>query len=290
MGGLAATVVLAMYVSLDTWRNLHSAILLERNFYGALRVDDFVDHHNFIRQLSHGTITHGIQFQSSIRRDAPTTYYARDSGIGRTWRILEGNGPLRMGIVGLGAGTLAAYGRGGDTLRFYEINPLIVRIAKAQFTFLADCPAHTDVVLGDARLSLTRETSQQFDVLVIDAFSGDAIPVHLLTREAFTIYWRHLKPDGVLAVHISNRYLDLAPVVKLAAAEFGKQAWQVDTDDDERHEIYGASYVLATNRPGFFDDRLFSGQLRNIGVPGTMRTWTDDFSNLWQVLSYKARN
>jgi hypothetical protein len=218
-----------------------------------------------------------------------TTYYGRNSGIGLTWRILEKQGPLHMGIIGLGAGTLAAYGRSGDTLHFYDINPLVVDIAKTQFTFLADCPAHVDIALGDARLSMAREPfrdpSQLFDILVIDAFSGDAVPVHLLTREAFKIYWRHMKPDGVIAVHVSNHYLNLPPVVKLAAQDSGKQARLVDTDDGP-NEVYSATYVLVSNRPDFFIDSLFKAQLQTIAVPGNMRPWTDDFSNLWRILKF----
>ena len=197
-GSLACTVVLSGYACHQTWKQLRASVFLGRNFYGALRVDEIVDHHNKIRQLTHGTILHGVQFLRPELRHRPISYYARNSGIGLTWYALAPSGPLKMGIVGLGAGTLAAYGRSGDTLRFYDINPLVVRIAKEQFTFLADCPAHIDIVLGDARLSMINEPPQKFDILVIDAFSGDAIPVHLLTREAFQIYWRHLKPDGVL--------------------------------------------------------------------------------------------
>ncbi len=137
---------------------------------------------------------------------------------------------------------------------------------------------------------MARESSERFDILVIDAFSGDAIPVHLLTREAFAVYWRHLKPDGVLAVHISNRYLDLAPVAMLAATASGKQAWEVDNDEDDAHEIYGSSYVLITNRPGFFSHPLFKGQLLKINVPRNLRAWTDDYSNLWRLLNYKNVN
>ncbi len=287
MAGLAATFVMAGYLFRETWRKAEDAFMLKRNFYGALRVDEFVDRHSRVRQLTHGTITHGLQFRSAILRNVPTTYYARDSGIGRAWRVLERSGPLRMGIIGLGTGTLAAYGRGGDALRFYEINPLVVQIARTEFTFLSDCPAHIDVVLGDARLSMAREPSQRFDILVVDAFSGDAIPVHLFTREAFAIYWRHLKPDGVLAVHTSNRYLKLAPVVMLAAKALGKQTWEVDNEDDDEHEVYSASYVLVTNRPHFFEDALFRGQLLKIEVPPSLRAWTDDYSNLWQSLQYR---
>ena len=166
----------------------------------------------------------------------------------------------------------------------------MIDIARHQFTYLADCPAHTDLVLGDARLSLASEPNQKFDLLVIDAFSGDAIPVHLLTREAFQIYWRHLKPDGVLAVHISNRYLNLAPVVSLAARENGRTAWQVDSDDNDAFEIYNSSYVLVSNRARFFEDPLFKGELAKIIATRGFRSWTDDYSNLWQILNYRHGN
>ena len=287
LAALSATVVLAGYASRETWREQRSAILAVRNFYGALRVDEYIDHHQKIRQLNHGTIVHGIQFLSPTLRHVPTTYYGWDSGIGLAWRVLAAAEGLRMGVVGLGTGTLAGYGRGGDTLRFYEINPAVIKIAKTQFTFLADCSAHLDIVLGDARLSMASEPNQQFDLLVIDAFSGDAIPVHLLTREAFRIYWHHLKPNGVLAVHVSNHYLNLAPVVKLAAGEVGKDAWQVDDVDDDAQEVYTSTYVLVTDRAGFFEDALLKNQLIPINTPAHLRTWTDDYSNLWQVLTYK---
>ncbi|MBV9407128.1 MAG: fused MFS/spermidine synthase [Acidobacteriaceae bacterium] len=287
--GAAATLLVTGYLTERTWRDLHSAVLLERNFYGVLRVEDVIDHHHRIRQLTHGTITHGLQFLSSLLRAVPTTYYSRESGVGRALEVLQRTGPLRIGVVGLGAGTLAAYGRAGDTLRFYEINPLVSEIARNQFTFLSDCPAHIDVVLGDARISLAHEAGQQLDLLVLDAFSSDAIPVHLLTREAFALYWRHLKPDGVLAVHISNRYLNLAPVVMLAAKESGKPAWEVDNEDDDAHEIYSAGYVLISSRPNFFTHPTFEGELIEIDPPRTLRPWTDDYSNLWQVLNYTGK-
>jgi len=287
MFALSASFLFAVYVAKRTWMEARSSRLMVRNFYGALRVNDEKSGIHMARDLMHGTITHGIQFLDPVLRHFPTTYYAHNSGIGLTWRVLARSGPLRMGVVGLGAGTLAAYGRGGDVLRFYDINPLVIDIAKNQFTYVYDCAAHVDIVLGDARLSLAREPNQQFDILVIDAFSGDSIPVHLLTREAFAIYWRHLKPNGVLAVHVSNRYLNLSPVVMLAAKESGKRVFEVDNDDDDNREIYGANYVLVTSRPNFFDQPEFRGRLLAINVPTNLRTWTDDYSNLWQVLTYK---
>jgi hypothetical protein len=289
LAAAACTLLLTAREVRDSIRDMRDARALVRNFYGSLRVEDFTDEKLRIRELSHGTIVHGIQILDPNLRHVATTYYGRNSGIGLTWRILEKQGPLHMGIIGLGAGTLAAYGRSGDTLHFYDINPLVVDIAKTQFTFLADCPAHVDIALGDARLSMAREPfrdpSQLFDILVIDAFSGDAVPVHLLTREAFKIYWRHMKPDGVIAVHVSNHYLNLPPVVKLAAQDSGKQARLVDTDDGP-NEVYSATYVLVSNRPDFFIDSLFKAQLQTIAVPGNMRPWTDDFSNLWRILKF----
>jgi spermidine synthase len=290
MAAVTGTFLLTVYVCRETWRQTRDATFLARNFYGALRVEDFADRHQRVRELSNGTITHGIQFLNPALSHAATTYYARESGIGLAWRTLAKAGALRMGVVGLGAGTVAAYGRAGDTLRFYDINPLVINIAKTQFSYLADCPAHIDVVLGDARLSLAGEPNQRFDMLVIDAFSGDAIPVHLLTREAFRIYWRHLKPDGVLAVHISNRYLNLAPVVLLAARESGRAVWEIDSDDNEALDIYNSSYVLVSSRAGFFDDALFKGELSEIDANHNLRTWTDDYSNLWQILKYRQGN
>ena len=141
-----------------------------------------------------GTIDHGLQFLSPARRDLPTTYYGPDSGIGITLKAAGATSPLNVGVIGLGVGTLAAYGRQGDRYKFYEINPLVVQLANQEFSFLRDSEAKIDIVLGDGRLSLEQEPPQGFDVLVVDAFSGDSIPVHLLTREAFELYFRHLKP------------------------------------------------------------------------------------------------
>lgn len=284
----AATAMVSIDLCRESYAEINGARLLVRNFYGALRVVDILnDDQVQERELVHGTIVHGIQLLSPGLRHHPATYYSPDSGIGLTWDTLAPSGPLKMGVVGLGAGTLAAYGRKGDTIRFYEINPQVLAIATTQFTFLADCPARHDVVLGDARLVLERQPSQQFDILTIDAFSGDAIPVHLLTREAFEMYWRHLKPNGVLVVHVSNRYINLAPVVALAARELGKIARQVDTTDDEETAAYASSYVLVTSRAGFFDSTLLENASYNIDIPPGMRPWTDDFSNLWQVMRFR---
>src|SRR5205085_5849453 len=166
-----------------------------RNFYGVFNIyeesKDDPQEHNF--RLQHGRITHGLQFTDPQRATSPTTYYGETSGVGLAIKALPA-GSRRLGLVGLGTGTLAAYGRAGDYLRIYEINPEAKRLATSWFTYITNCHAKVDIVMGDARLSLERELSQQFDLLALDAFSGDAIPVHLLTKEAFEIYKRHLKP------------------------------------------------------------------------------------------------
>jgi SAM-dependent methyltransferase len=282
----AATGVLflAIYGAHESWLELRFSVERARNFYGSLLVEDLQGDNHKLRQLSHGTITHGVQLLDANYRQVPTTYYGRESGAGLAYRILEAQGPVKMGVIGLGAGTMAAYGRGGDTIRFYDLNPLVIDIAHRDFTFLSGSPAHEDIVLGDARLSLAHEASQQFDMLVVDAFAGDAIPVHLLTREAFDIYWRHLKPDGVLAVHVSNQYLNLAPIVALDAEARGLPVWQVENDAEDAIEVYSATWVLVSKRPGFFDDPLFKDRLDEIEIPKHLQPWTDDFTSLWRIL------
>jgi spermidine synthase len=283
----AASIVVTGYSADLLWKAMKVSHFAARNFYGALRVEEFVDDNKLpVRELNHGTITHGMQIMTETMRHAATTYYGRNSGVGLAWRTLESAGPMRAGVIGLGTGTIAAYGRGGDVIRFYDINPLVVQIARKEFTYLADSAAHIDISLGDARLSMQTEQPENFNLLVVDAFSGDAIPVHLLTEEACRLYWRHLKPDGVLAVHISNHYLDLAPIVAMDARKAGKQVWLVDTDDEDANEVYGASWVLVANNADFFQKPLFKGKIQAIKVPNGMRPWTDDFSNLWQVLRF----
>ena len=288
LAAVACCVLVSLYAWIQLRTNQSEARFMARNFYGALRIDEFQDHqHRHLRQLNHGTITHGTQILDPGFRHIATTYYGRESGVGLAWRILElSGGPIKMGVIGLGTGTLAAYGRAGDTLRFYDINPLVIDIAKNYFTYLSDSPAHIDISVGDARLSLEQEPSQQFDILVIDAFSGDAIPVHLLTEEAFQLYWKHLKPDGILAVHISNRYLDLAPVVAAGAQDSGKQIRLVENDDDDRFGVFDSSYVLVTSRPGFFSNPLIQKQAQLIKQPPGNRRWSDDYSNLWQAVKF----
>ena len=259
--------------------------LTVRNFYGALRVRDSGLPTDFdaTRTLTHGTINHGEQFLNPGRRDLPTTYYGPNTGVGVAIQEKQKIGAIRVGVIGLGTGTISAYGRLGDYYRFYEINPLVLRLAHTEFTFIGDCKAKLDVAMGDARLSLERESGENFDVLAVDAFSSDSIPVHLLTLEAIQLFYRHLKPDGILAVHISNRYLDLEPVLAGLTAATGKVARVVDTEDDETQDVFGATWVLITSPATGFDETEV-GRSAAIESKRTVRLWTDDYSNLFQIL------
>ncbi len=261
------------------------ARLVVRNFYGGLRVSDVAgdDGDPGYRKLLHGNIDHGEQSLDPVRAKEPATYYCRDSGVGFALKEAAAQGPMRVGVVGLGAGTLAAYARPGDYFRFYEINPLVIRLATSEFTYTRQAGSAVEFSLGDARLSLEREAPQNYDVLAVDAFSGDSIPVHLLTREAFALYFRHIKPDGVVAVHISNRYLDLRPVLKQAAKAFGKQAREIDTDDDDSRTCFGCTWILVTGQRGYFGRPIFESAT-TLDKSRDLPIWTDDYSNLFRIL------
>ncbi len=261
---------------------------MARNYYGVLQVQDPDDpkDREATRSLFHGTILHGEQFVQSDRNMEPTTYYAPTTGVGLTIHAFQKQGPLRMGVIGLGTGTLAAYGRPGDTIRFYDINPLVPQIARSQFSILSGSKAHIDIVMGDARLSLEREPPQGYDLLAVDAFSSDAIPVHLLTREAFQVYFRHLKPGGVLAVHVSNRYLALAPVAAQIAQAIGKKVRMVENADDSDTDTAASTWVLVTADPAIFRSPLLKSAAVPVEIPRGQRLWTDDYSNVLQALRY----
>jgi SAM-dependent methyltransferase len=261
--------------------------VVARNFYGQLRVSDEGDPRiddDASRKLIHGVINHGEQMLAPQYRRMPVTYFCAESGIGRAMRALEG-GPRRIGILGLGCGTLAAYGRPGDTLRIYEINPLVLDIARTQFTYLADTPAKVEVALGDGRLVLESEPSQQFDLLVMDAFSGDSVPVHLVTREAFQTYFRHLKPNGILAVNITNTYLDLRPVVERAASAFGKVAlaYRFEPPEDD-FLCFWCTWSLIMDRSTLSAHPELKERAAVLQPARNFHIWTDDFSNMYSIL------
>jgi SAM-dependent methyltransferase len=280
---LALVAVLAAQLARTSRDNAADLRTTRRNFYGVLNVRDSGEGPDAMRILSHGTIIHGKQFLEEAKRDLPTTYYGVTSGVGLAILDARARGPIRIGVVGLGAGTLAAYGRSGDLVRFYDINPQVVELARTEFSFLKDSPAKVEVALGDARLSLEREAPQNFDILALDAFSSDAIPVHLLTLEAFRVYLRQIKPGGVLAVHISNRYLDLVPVVQQAARALSLELREIDNGDDDDAGVYRSDWLLLSTSPAAFDGPLLSEGQRLETAP-RVRVWTDDYSDLYRIL------
>ena len=258
-----------------------------RNFYGQLRVyrdgDPRLDEFAALR-LIHGTINHGEQYLRDEYRRRPVTYFCPQSGIGRGMLAQEG-APRRIGILGLGCGTLAAYGRAGDTLRIYEINPQMLEIANSSFTYTRDTPAKVEYALGDGRLELEAEPDQHFDMLVMDAFSGDSVPVHLITREAFRTYFRHLKPDGILAVNISNTYLNLEPVMERAANAFGKTAlvYHYNPDDDDQF-CFSCSWTLIMNPSTADAHPALKSGAKILTANPRFHIWTDEFSNMFSIL------
>ena len=256
-----------------------------RNFYGSLRVkqsrpdtDPDVN-----RRLVHGVIMHGEQYTHPAHRHIVTSYYGESSGVGMALSRIH---PVeqRVGVIGLGAGTLAAYGQKGDYFRLYEINPKVIDIATHYFYYLTESKAKVETALGDARLVLEREQPQQFDVLAVDAFSSDAIPVHLITREALQVFLKHIKPDGAVAFHVTNRYLRLAPVVKQLADEIGYEAILITDDAVDDKYLSRTDWVIVTKNRDFIHDADVKAKRTVIEpIPG-MRTWTDDFNNLFQIL------
>ncbi|MBM3859445.1 MAG: ferrichrome ABC transporter permease [Verrucomicrobia bacterium] len=273
-----------------------NALSVIRNFYGVLSVWDYekTDPQRHYRLLQHGQITHGLQFVAPERARLPASYYTKQSGIGIAVRHLPTPTNRVIGVVGLGVGTMAAYGRKGDQILFYEINPAVEQLARQHFSYLDGSPANVKVVLGDARLMMERQPSQGFDLLALDAFSGDAIPVHLLTREAFAVYLRHLRADGVLAVHISNRHLNLVPVLVKLAEEFQLHIVNVngpvpdvesyDDDDDWSGQVYESLWVLLSREESFF---LQPGVQSAVTAPEpgpAIPLWTDDYTSLFPLL------
>ena len=253
-----------------------------RNFYGVLTVYEWQwndDPRYPVRSLQHGRVMHGVQAVSppELRRQ-PLGYYSPHTGLGQVMARTADRARRHIGVIGLGTGTVAALARPGDRVRFYEIDPDVVRVARSSFSYLADSPAEVEVVLGDARLSMEREAPQAFDVLVLDAFSGDAIPVHLLTREAFAVYRRHVRDDGLLAIHISNRHLNLRPVVAGAARELGM----------------GVEFVSSERRPDGVGDlrATWAIVVASDAVPTTREAdqvlWTDDRSDLLRVIQRRG--
>ncbi|QHN02057.1 hypothetical protein FTO74_00665 [Granulicella sp. WH15] len=262
-------------------------LLATRNFYGSLRVKGEISQHGDpTRTLLNGSIRHGMQIFSPALRRTPTTYYAEDSGIGTALAACCSTRARNIGVVGLGAGTLAAYGRPGDRMRFYEINPSVLPIAHNLFTYLRESGAQLTFAEGDARTSLAGEQPQGFDVLVVDAFSGDAIPLHLLTVEAMRVYRRHLAPGGVLAFHVSNQYLDLPPEIGELATAAGMQAREVASAGNDAKGEFSATWVLVSDDAAFFTRPEVADRITPIEPRAGVRAWTDDYSSLLKVLRW----
>jgi len=263
--------------------------LFARNFYGELRIrDDDVGQEYALRNLLHGTINHGSQRLNEEHRYDVNSYYAPSSGIGRTMAAKQGLGPVRYGVVGMGAGVMTGYCRAGDYVRVYEINPLVKSLSeRGEFTFFGHCAGDKDVLMGDARLTMEKQKPPNYDVLVIDAFSSDAIPVHLLTKEVMQLYFTLLKPDGVLAVHISNRYLDLAPVCERGAEFVGKKATVVADDASDNTFANSTTWVLITSPDNnVFQNPSFEGaNMYPASADAKFRGWTDDYSSILPILS-----
>ena len=293
-------VLLVSVLAYQAHAQSRSALAVSRNFYGILRLNEGSDLAGAKRTLMHGRIVHGYQYQDTGKRQWPTAYYGPDSGVGLALRRHPSRRPsnphrkaLRVGIVGLGAGTLAAYGRPADYFRFYEINPQVLRYSEEYFTYRRDAGATVDVILGDARIRMEREIEegapQRFDILVVDAFSSDAIPIHLITREASDLYWKHLRDDGVLLFHISNRSLDLAPITRALAERCGCEAIRIQSPKDEHRGVSKATWVVLTRNRDFLEVEA----IRNAAQPWTDNDrppllWTDDYAALWQILKFGA--
>jgi SAM-dependent methyltransferase/MFS family permease len=285
---LAVLLGVAGCAAYDGFRYHNDVRVATRSFYGVLRVKEYgmPGDESHLRRLVHGAIMHGEQYLHDKFRTMLTTYYHEDSGIGAAIRSL-GAEPARVGVIGLGTGTIAAYGRAGDTYRFYDIDARVMRVATTEFTYLADSAAKIELVLGDARLALEREAPQDFDVLAVDAFSSDAIPVHLITREALGVYLKHVKPEGIVAFHVSNRFLDLVPVIARLAREHGAHAMLVrdDPDEEEDSRRSRSDWVLVSRDPAALEREAIveRGAVEAEDKP-EWRTWTDDYSNLIQIL------
>jgi hypothetical protein len=260
----------------------HTTTYRGRNFYGILSIREYSTEIGLrMRLLVHGAVLHGAQALAEEERRDPLTYYSPLSGIG--YVLSDSSAPRRIGVVGLGAGTLAAYGRPGDNFYFYEINPLVIELAHSRFSYLQDSKAHITIREGDGRLLLEEEEGQRFDVLVLDAFSGDSIPIHLLTKEAFACYLRHLNRNGVLAVHVSNNYLDLRPIVADLGAQFALPAVLIHSDGVPNRQISPADWILLTKRENFVEQakRAKGAELLKVS---NGRLWTDQYSNILDVL------
>lgn len=284
--GVAITTV--VLVGQAMWRYSVDVRVMTRNFYGVIRTRDY-DKPAPYRTMYHGGIKHGGQLLGDDNRRTPSSYFGPTSGYGRLFASLPDDGPRKIGVIGLGAGALAVYGRPGDTMVFYELDPQVVDVAWTEFTFLSDMPGTVEVVVGDGRLALEREQPREYDVLAIDAFSGDSIPMHLITREAMAVYMKHLKPDGVIVFQATNRYIDILPVVERLAAEHGMTAlWVEDIPEvDENGPTYWLAttdQIIVTRNEALLNARGIKRAAQVIPACEDFPVFTDDHTNLFRIL------
>jgi tRNA A58 N-methylase Trm61 len=284
MSAIAMAGVCGYFWNLQIEQVREDTRVMMRNFYGTLRTKDIGDASNEdgVRRLIHGVILHGEQYLKGDRRTQVTTYYGPDSGVGIAIKNIN---PVNqhVGVIGLGTGTLAVLGKPGDTYRFYDIDPNVIDVARREFSYLADSKAAIETRLGDARLNLEREAPQNFDILVVDAFSSDSIPVHLITREAMAVYMKHLKPGGAVVFHVTNRFLKLAPVVKRIADEAGLFAVLV-VDEAEETDYSKTDWVIVSRDKSVIEKEAIAKKASEIETIPGLRLWTDDFNNLYQIL------
>ena len=281
-----------LFSSFCVWRQIDdygdNTLRATRDFYGALRVLALQGEDGSYRSLRHGSIMHGAQWITPPERSSlPITYYGPRTGLALAIQALPEDSPRKLGMIGLGSGTLAAWGRRGDIVKFYEISPKMVDIARNQFRYLSDSAAQIEIVVGDARLSLESESPQQFDVLAVDAFSGDAIPIHLLTPEAMDVYLRHLKPGGALLFHVTNRFLDLPPVVRALADARGLVTGLVshsETDEEDRLHYASTDWMIVTANPALLETPAIKRVIQSVAARPDLRSWSDDFNNLYRIL------
>jgi hypothetical protein len=282
------TILLTVFVLLASgyaiFRLYEDTRFVGRNFYGTLSIKEHnIGHENEYRVMLHGTVLHGAQFVNPALQDRGLAYYSLQSGAGLVLKQLSVS-QAKVGIIGLGVGTLATYARPGDVFRFYEINHLVEDLARREFFYLSKSQGKIEVVLGDGRASLEHEPDQQYDVLVVDAFSGESIPAHLLTLESMNLYFRHLKPTGILAIHISNEQLDLEPIVEGLRLRLRKEAVLISNRKDERLKTNAANWVLVASDKSFLELPGLKGNSRPLSAKRGLRVWTDDDNNLFQIL------
>ena len=283
VAALAVTGMVAWHVYEYAAHVRSDAILMTRNFYGTLRVKEYDrgSDTNATRALVHGAINHGWQYVDPELRRQPISYFGPGSGIARALDFYDER-PRRVGVIGLGVGVFMAWGRPGDYFRAYELDQDVVRIAREQFWYLSDSKAKIDIVTGDGRLNMERDPPQHFDLVSVDAFSSGSIPIHLLTREALRAYRRHLAPGGVIVYNVTNRFVNLAPQIKLVAEAEGMKTLLIN-DDPSEDKYSGTAYVLVTENPVLLADKRFSHADVIQPIRG-LETWTDAFNNLFKVV------